>query len=216
MEFSSVRAQREPWSVAPLAQNTSKSSNSSSNNPETEYCDSGSNVTLSKIVEFWLRDQHQQCRNPMSTVPEFSLFTQHQCPEPRNKSAPVNATMRFRMGFEHRNHGLSKWAIYFFPFKWAILAVGTKNHVLNPWYRARSHNGRWGGPKGKELDKKLIWSRYKSTNVNIRTQPAAYATTQRLNTKENLLVLINVFVFGSPADFANCFSSSCGSYRFHL
>ena len=39
------------------------------------------------------------------------------------------------------------------------------------------------------MDKKLIWSRYKSTNVNIRTQPAAYATTQRLNTKENLLVL---------------------------
>ena len=146
-----IRALREPVTVAPSTQNTSKSSNSSSNNLETiEYCESGSNVTLSKIVEFWLRDQHQQCRNPMSTVPEFSLFNQHHCPEPRNKSAPVNATMRFR---------------------------------------ARAHAGRWGGPKGKELDKKLIWSRYKSTNVNIRTQPAAYATTQRLNTKENLLVL---------------------------
>ena len=103
------------------------------------------------------------------------------------------------MGFEHRNHGLSKWAIYVFPFQMGHMfffllngpfwQLGLRKHVSNPWYRARSHNGRWGGPKGKELDKKLIWSRYKSTNVNIRTQPAAYATTQRLNTKENLLVL---------------------------
>ena len=32
------------------------------------------NVSLSKLVEFWLRDQHHQCRNPLLTVPEFSIF----------------------------------------------------------------------------------------------------------------------------------------------
>ena len=52
-----------------------------SNNQEVK---TEQNVSLSKIVEFWLRDQHHQCRNPLLTVPEFSIFHKHKCPEPRN------------------------------------------------------------------------------------------------------------------------------------
>ena len=53
--------------------------------------------------------------------------------------------------------------------------------------RKRTQRPPWGGKRGHELDKQLIWSRYKPLQHNIRTSSDYYATVCALNTKENLL-----------------------------
>jgi hypothetical protein len=107
-------------------------------------------VGLAQIMEFWLREQHNKCRHPVLTVPEFSLFKTHKCPIPKVDSAPTCLTHRMR------------------------------KRVISP---------PWGGRKGKELDKQLIWSRHKPASSNIRTNPDAFATVCRLNSDQKLLVL---------------------------
>ena len=95
-----------------------------------------------------------QCRNPVLTVPKFSFFKDHKCPEPKgkkNKIVPMNLIRRNRIRSQQ--------------------AGSTRGNI------------------GKELDKKFIWSRYKGANTNIRTTQQAHATTCKLNTTENLLVL---------------------------
>lgn len=59
---------------------------------------SPSPVTLNSIIEEYFQHQHSKCRNPVVTVPQFSLFTPHHCPEPRNKiEASINATRRLQI-----------------------------------------------------------------------------------------------------------------------
>jgi hypothetical protein len=43
-------------------------------------------VTLSGIINSYLRHQHQQCQHPVSIVPNFSLFEKHRCPAPPTSS----------------------------------------------------------------------------------------------------------------------------------
>uniref|UniRef100_A0A3B5Q443 DDB1- and CUL4-associated factor 1 n=1 Tax=Xiphophorus maculatus TaxID=8083 RepID=A0A3B5Q443_XIPMA len=50
---------------------------------------------LDSIITEYLREQHARCKNPVATCPPFSLFTPHQCPEPKQRrQAPVNFTSR--------------------------------------------------------------------------------------------------------------------------
>lgn len=51
--------------------------------------------TLDSIITEYLREQHARCKNPVATCPPFSLFTPHQCPEPKQRrQAPINFTSR--------------------------------------------------------------------------------------------------------------------------
>ncbi|XP_061430043.1 LOW QUALITY PROTEIN: DDB1- and CUL4-associated factor 1 [Lethenteron reissneri] len=50
---------------------------------------------LDGIITEYLREQHSRCKNPIVTCPPFSLFTPHQCPEPKQRQlAPFNFTSR--------------------------------------------------------------------------------------------------------------------------
>ncbi|KAG7267288.1 hypothetical protein CRUP_000286 [Coryphaenoides rupestris] len=50
---------------------------------------------LDGIITEYLREQHARCKNPVATCPPFSLFTPHQCPEPKQRrQAPSNFTSR--------------------------------------------------------------------------------------------------------------------------
>lgn len=50
---------------------------------------------LDSIITEYLREQHSRCKNPVATCPPFSLFTPHQCPEPKQRrQAPINFTSR--------------------------------------------------------------------------------------------------------------------------
>ncbi|CAL8325380.1 unnamed protein product [Merluccius merluccius] len=50
---------------------------------------------LDGIITEYLREQHARCKNPVATCPTFSLFTPHQCPEPKQRrQAPSNFTSR--------------------------------------------------------------------------------------------------------------------------
>uniref|UniRef100_A0A8B9L5M4 DDB1- and CUL4-associated factor 1 n=1 Tax=Astyanax mexicanus TaxID=7994 RepID=A0A8B9L5M4_ASTMX len=50
---------------------------------------------LDSIITEYLREQHARCKNPVTTCPPFSLFTPHQCPEPKQRrQAPTNFTAR--------------------------------------------------------------------------------------------------------------------------
>uniref|UniRef100_A0A1B0FDI7 Uncharacterized protein n=1 Tax=Glossina morsitans morsitans TaxID=37546 RepID=A0A1B0FDI7_GLOMM len=40
-------------------------------------------ITLSTIVTEYLTNQHALCNNPMTTCPQFDLFTPHKCPDPK-------------------------------------------------------------------------------------------------------------------------------------
>nr|CAB3267619.1 protein VPRBP [Phallusia mammillata] len=62
---------------------------------ETDKRSSSPKPTLSTIVADYLKNQHSQCKNPVVTVPEFSLLKKHYCPEPRYRvEAPVNVSSR--------------------------------------------------------------------------------------------------------------------------
>ncbi|XP_076411812.1 DDB1- and CUL4-associated factor 1-like isoform X1 [Peromyscus maniculatus bairdii] len=51
--------------------------------------------TLDSIITEHLREQHARCKNPIATCPPFSLFTPHQCPEPKQRQqAPINFNSR--------------------------------------------------------------------------------------------------------------------------
>ncbi|XP_068109089.1 DDB1- and CUL4-associated factor 1 isoform X2 [Hyperolius riggenbachi] len=51
--------------------------------------------TLDSIMTEYLREQHARCKNPVAICPPFSLFTPHQCPEPKQRrQAPTNCTAR--------------------------------------------------------------------------------------------------------------------------
>ncbi|XP_075688064.1 DDB1- and CUL4-associated factor 1-like isoform X2 [Rhinoderma darwinii] len=51
--------------------------------------------TLDSIMTEYLREQHARCKNPVAICPPFSLFTPHQCPEPKQRrQAPTNCTSR--------------------------------------------------------------------------------------------------------------------------
>ncbi|GCB66585.1 hypothetical protein scyTo_0000617 [Scyliorhinus torazame] len=51
--------------------------------------------SLDSIITEYLREQHARCKNPVVTCPPFSLFTPHQCPEPKQRrQAPLNFTSR--------------------------------------------------------------------------------------------------------------------------
>ncbi|XP_062387404.1 DDB1- and CUL4-associated factor 1 isoform X3 [Sardina pilchardus] len=50
---------------------------------------------LDSIITEYLREQHARCKNPVTTCPLFSLFTPHQCPEPKQRrQAPANFAPR--------------------------------------------------------------------------------------------------------------------------
>ncbi|XP_067627313.1 protein mahjong isoform X2 [Eurosta solidaginis] len=40
-------------------------------------------ITLGTIVTEYLTNQHALCNNPMTTCPQFDLFTPHKCPDPK-------------------------------------------------------------------------------------------------------------------------------------
>lgn len=42
-----------------------------------------SSITLNTIVTEYLTNQHALCNNPMTTCPQFDLFTPHKCPDPK-------------------------------------------------------------------------------------------------------------------------------------
>ncbi|XP_053325446.1 DDB1- and CUL4-associated factor 1 [Spea bombifrons] len=51
--------------------------------------------TLDSIMTEYLREQHARCKNPVAICPPFSLFSPHQCPEPKQcRQAPINCTSR--------------------------------------------------------------------------------------------------------------------------
>lgn len=49
---------------------------------EESACQSAG-VSLSTIVTEYLTNQHALCNNPMTTCPQFDLFTPHKCPDPK-------------------------------------------------------------------------------------------------------------------------------------
>lgn len=50
---------------------------------------------LDSIITEYLREQHSRCKNPVATCPPFSLFSPHQCPEPKQRrQAPISFTSR--------------------------------------------------------------------------------------------------------------------------
>lgn len=50
-------------------------------------------LTLDSLVREYLKQQHHQCANPITTVPTFSLLYPHVCSEPRQSlNAPSNMT----------------------------------------------------------------------------------------------------------------------------
>uniref|UniRef100_A0A8C4R3X2 DDB1- and CUL4-associated factor 1 n=1 Tax=Eptatretus burgeri TaxID=7764 RepID=A0A8C4R3X2_EPTBU len=62
---------------------------------ELDYKQAPSPPALDGIITEYLREQHSRCRNPIVTCPVFSLFSPHQCPEPKRRSqAPGNFTAR--------------------------------------------------------------------------------------------------------------------------
>ncbi|XP_050398769.1 DDB1- and CUL4-associated factor 1 [Patella vulgata] len=67
-------------------------------------------ISLDKIVTEYLRKQHALCPNPVVTCPPMSLFSPHQCPEPRGqKTAPINFTTRYlNRSIYPRNGGLDR------------------------------------------------------------------------------------------------------------
>uniref|UniRef100_A0A673X2A6 DDB1- and CUL4-associated factor 1 n=1 Tax=Salmo trutta TaxID=8032 RepID=A0A673X2A6_SALTR len=61
---------------------------------------------LDSIITDYLREQHARCRNPVTTCPPFSLFTPHQCPEPKQRcQAPTNFTSRLTSRVLYPKHG---------------------------------------------------------------------------------------------------------------
>ncbi|KAL0977951.1 hypothetical protein UPYG_G00163700 [Umbra pygmaea] len=61
---------------------------------------------LDSIITEYLREQHARCRNPVTTCPPFSLFTPHQCPEPKERrQAPTNFTCRLGGRVLYPKHG---------------------------------------------------------------------------------------------------------------
>uniref|UniRef100_A0A8C7DK43 DDB1 and CUL4 associated factor 1 n=1 Tax=Oncorhynchus kisutch TaxID=8019 RepID=A0A8C7DK43_ONCKI len=61
---------------------------------------------LDSIITEYLREQHARCRNPVTTCPPFSLFTPHQCPEPKQRcQAPTNFTSRLTSRVLYPKHG---------------------------------------------------------------------------------------------------------------
>ena len=67
--------------------------------PDPSKNEEKKDVTLSGILEFWLRSKHSQCRNPVLTVPKFSFFKDHKCHEskPKKKIVPMNLVRRHRL-----------------------------------------------------------------------------------------------------------------------
>ncbi|KAK6318699.1 hypothetical protein J4Q44_G00099100 [Coregonus suidteri] len=61
---------------------------------------------LDSIITEYLREQHARCSNPVTTCPPFSLFTPHQCPEPKQRrQAPTNITSRLTSRVLYPKHG---------------------------------------------------------------------------------------------------------------
>ncbi len=80
-------------------------------------------VTLSTLVCDYLSNKHANCRNPMTTCPEFDLFLPHKCPDKRSRrEAPVNVYSRI-----------------------------SRRRIMAPF----------GGPGGGNLNRKLIYSRFR-------------------------------------------------------
>ncbi|XP_066554396.1 ddb1 and cul4 associated factor 1 isoform X2 [Amia ocellicauda] len=62
--------------------------------------------TLDSIITEYLREQHARCKNPVTTCPPFSLFTPHQCPEPKQRrQAPTNFTSRLTRRVVYPKYG---------------------------------------------------------------------------------------------------------------
>lgn len=61
---------------------------------------------LDSIITEYLREQHSRCKNPVATCPPFSLFTPHQCPEPKQRrQAPINFTSRHTRSVVYPKYG---------------------------------------------------------------------------------------------------------------
>ncbi|MGH0163904.1 UNVERIFIED_CONTAM: hypothetical protein FKN15_056130 [Acipenser sinensis] len=62
--------------------------------------------SLDSIITEYLREQHACCKNPVTTCPPFSLFTPHQCPEPKQRrQAPTNFTSRLTRRVVYPKYG---------------------------------------------------------------------------------------------------------------
>lgn len=67
--------------------------------PDTKVTDepTTTNITLGTIVTEYLTNQHALCNNPMTTCPQFDLFTPHKCPDPQpNRSFGPNLNLTSR------------------------------------------------------------------------------------------------------------------------
>ncbi|XP_055838822.1 protein mahjong isoform X1 [Episyrphus balteatus] len=67
--------------------------------PETTTTDEpvAPTITIATIVTEYLTNQHALCNNPMTTCPQFDLFTPHKCPDPQpNKAFGPNLNLTSR------------------------------------------------------------------------------------------------------------------------
>ncbi|CAD7012783.1 protein mahjong [Ceratitis capitata] len=54
-------------------------------------------ITLGTIVTEYLTNQHALCNNPMTTCPQFDLFTPHKCPDPKPNRVGDNLNLTARV-----------------------------------------------------------------------------------------------------------------------
>ncbi|XP_054737042.1 protein mahjong isoform X2 [Anastrepha obliqua] len=54
-------------------------------------------ITLGTIVTEYLTNQHALCNNPMTTCPQFDLFTPHKCPDPKPNRVGDNLNLTARI-----------------------------------------------------------------------------------------------------------------------
>uniref|UniRef100_A0A0K8V4J0 DDB1-and CUL4-associated factor-like 1 n=1 Tax=Bactrocera latifrons TaxID=174628 RepID=A0A0K8V4J0_BACLA len=54
-------------------------------------------ITLGTIVTEYLTNQHALCNNPMTTCPQFDLFTPHKCPDPKPNRSGDNLNLTARI-----------------------------------------------------------------------------------------------------------------------
>uniref|UniRef100_A0A336LYJ1 CSON005995 protein n=1 Tax=Culicoides sonorensis TaxID=179676 RepID=A0A336LYJ1_CULSO len=68
------------------------------------------NITLDTIITEFLTNQHSLCKNPMSTCPQFDLFTPHKCPDPRPNKVSGMST-NFAARFVYRQSGFNSYKL---------------------------------------------------------------------------------------------------------
>lgn len=114
---------------------------------------------LDSIITEYLREQHSRCKNPVATCPPFSLFTPHQCPEPKQRrQAPINFTSRHTRRVIYPKYGgvdggcfdrhliFSRWG----PFSRLVIWILPRTNISLFFPQVSSHFCVQGGGRGRE------------------------------------------------------------------